>query len=103
VSGGKVILAGQLVETVRAELPEDGRGKLEIGIRPEFVGFAAAGIPVDVVKVADAGRYRIVDTRHACGAIKMLVPEDTAVPEGRAYVRFDPAQTRVYRDGWVLS
>ena len=43
-----------------------GNGKtLELGVRPEFVSFAAEGIPVDVVKVLDAGRYRIVETRSA--------------------------------------
>ena len=33
-------------------------------MRPEFVSFAAEGLPVEIVKVSDAGRYRIVEARH---------------------------------------
>ncbi|MDP9137165.1 MAG: ABC transporter ATP-binding protein [Pseudomonadota bacterium] len=102
VAGGKVRFAGRPVATSHAEVP-DGAGRFELGVRPEFVSFSADGIPIDVVKVADAGRYRIVETRHAAGTIKLLVPEMSEIPQGRARIAFDPAHTRVYRDGWVVA
>ena len=76
---------------------------LELGVRPEFVTFAADGIPVEVVKVLDAGRYRIVETRQQAGTIKMLVPEGEPIPTGAARVRFDPAHSQIYRDGWMVG
>ena len=38
--------------------------RTEIGVRPEFVRFAATGIPVRVTRVSDAGRHQIVETRR---------------------------------------
>jgi glycerol transport system ATP-binding protein len=102
VRGGKVRFAGRVVETIHASVA-DGAGRFELGVRPEFVSFSPNGIPIDVVKVSDAGRYRIVETRHASGTIKLLVAESADIPEGRAQIAFDPAHTQVYRDGWVIA
>ncbi len=75
----------------------------EIGIRPEFVRFAEEGIPVEIAKVNDAGRYRIVDARHGESRINLLIAEDAVVPASGARVMFDKAQTRVYADGWLVQ
>ena len=77
--------------------------KLEIGVRPEFVSFAPEGVPVDVVKVADAGRHRIVETRAGDTSIKLLVDDGATIPEGQAHLTFDPSRTRVYADGWLAG
>jgi glycerol transport system ATP-binding protein len=102
VKGGKVRFAGRALETIHHELP-DGDGRFELGVRPEFVRFSPIGIPIDVVKISDAGRFRIVETRHAAGTIKLLVAESADIPEGRAQIAFDPAHTQVYRDGWAVG
>jgi glycerol transport system ATP-binding protein len=80
-------------------------GKLEIGVRPEFIQFdtTGAGIPVDVVKVTDAGRFRIVETRGRDHRIRLLVPEGQPVPAGAAHLKFDPRHTHLYRDGWLVG
>ncbi len=103
VKGGEAIFAGRPVETANAAMWKGDGKALELGVRPEFVSLAGEGIPVDVVKVLDAGRYRIVETRSAGGVIKLLVPESDAVPEGKAFVRFDAGHTRIYEDGWVVT
>ena len=56
-----------------------------------------------IVKVADAGRHRIVETRHDGVAIKLLVGEDAALPGERSHVVFDAARAQVYADGWVIE
>jgi glycerol transport system ATP-binding protein len=76
--------------------------RMEIGVRPEFVSLAPDGIPVRIAKVSDAGRYQIVEAWHDASRIKLLVDDGVAVPADSAHVRFDPAQTRLYADGWVL-
>jgi glycerol transport system ATP-binding protein len=100
---GQPTVAGQRVATANAAAVRDQGGLLEIGVRPEFVAFADQGLAVEVVKVSDAGRYRVVDTRLGDLSIKLLVDEGAEVPQGAAHLRFDPARTRVYRNGWVVA
>jgi glycerol transport system ATP-binding protein len=97
------MIAGQPIPTANGASIQVGDGVLEIGVRPEFVTFADDGLAVDVVKVSDAGRYRVVDTRCGEHSIKLLVDEGADVPQGAAHLRFDPARTRVYRNGWVVT
>jgi glycerol transport system ATP-binding protein len=98
---GVARFAGQAVELAVVPKALARVGKVEIGVRPEFVHFAESGIPVQVAKVRDNGRYRIVDVRHDEQTIRLLVGEGEALPADRAYVRFDPAHTHLYADGWV--
>jgi glycerol transport system ATP-binding protein len=104
IRGGRAIIAGETIETANG-LNYRGEGKgLELGVRPEFVSFGAEGLPVKVVKVLDAGRYRIVETAAQSGhAIKMLVPEDERIPDGTARLRFAPERTRIYENGWMVT
>jgi glycerol transport system ATP-binding protein len=103
VKGGAATVAGYPVETRNAALWRGNGKTLELGVRPEFVALSETGIPVDIVKVADAGRHRIVDMRHAGFTIKMLVPEGAAVPTGKANIQFDRGHSNVYEDGWIVS
>jgi glycerol transport system ATP-binding protein len=89
------------IENVRAEALNGGR--LEIGVRPEFVSFGTTGIPVEIGKVADAGRFRIVEARHKGQLLKVLVTEGDAIPTGTSHVRFDPTHTHLYSDGWLVK
>jgi glycerol transport system ATP-binding protein len=102
VAGVAVPTASQEVAAARAKAAQGGR--LELGVRPEFVRFAdAGGIPVTVERASDVGRFRIVEARTGELAIKLLVAEGAPVPEGAAQLAFDPARTRVYADGWVVA
>jgi glycerol transport system ATP-binding protein len=103
VDNGKAVFAGQSLQTVNARACRGNGKQLELGVRPEFVRFAPQGIPVEIVKIADAGRYRIVETRHEDGTIKLLVPEGADIPSDGACVEFDPAHTQVYEDGWMVA
>ena len=103
VKNREAVFAGQPVETTNAKAYRGNGKTLELGVRPEFVSFAASGIPVEVVEVLDAGRYRIVETAAAGSTIKLLVPEGPPIPEGRAHLRFDPAHAQIYEDGWLVA
>ncbi len=103
VENGKAVFASQAIETLNAKAYRGNGKQLELGVRPEFVRFAPTGIPVQIIKVADAGRYRIVETRHNDGTIKLLVPEGTEIPVDGAHVQFDPGHTQVYEDGWMVT
>ena len=106
LEGGKPVLKGHEIDMDHRVSPPADAKRLELGVRPEFVSFvedgAEGGLPVEVVKVADAGRYSVVETHCDGGTIKLLQPEGKALPSGQARVRFDPAYTQVYADGWML-
>jgi glycerol transport system ATP-binding protein len=97
------VFAGHAVETINAKAFKGNGKQLELGVRPEFVSLAATGIPVKIVKVADAGRYRVVEARQDDSTIRLLVPEGEDIPSGSAHVKFDAAHTQIYEDGWMVS
>ena len=104
VENGVVRFAGHPVPTANANAGATARGaRAEIGVRPEFVRFAHDGIPVRVLRVADAGRHQIVETRHGEAVIRLLLGERDAVPAESAHVSFDSAFTNLYLDGWLAG
>jgi glycerol transport system ATP-binding protein len=103
VEDGVARFAGVPVATANRAAGTNGAQRTEIGVRPEFVRFAERGIPVRVVRVADAGRHQIVETRHEDTVIRVLLKEDEAVPSADAHLSFDGAYTRLYVDGWVAG
>ena len=103
LEGGSPLFGGITVPTSQPIAHRPGGERLEIGVRPEFVTFAPEGIPVEIVRVSDAGRFSIVDTRHGDHSIKLLAPEGQELPSEGAHIRFDPGHTQVYADGWMVG
>ena len=97
---GAAVFAGLPVATANRA---DHAGRSEIGVRPEFVSLADDGIPVEVQRVADIGRYRVIAAEAAGQRINALLPEGTPVAPGPAHLAFAPAQTRIYLDGWLAE
>jgi len=101
--GGVARVFGHAVQmAVPPGAPKPG-AKLEIGVRPEFVRFSAAGIPVRVARSSETGRHRIVEALHENAIIKLLVNEGEPLPADRAFVSFDPKYTQLYADGWIVE
>jgi glycerol transport system ATP-binding protein len=100
---GVVRFDGHPVPLATTPRPPAAATRLEIGVRPEFVRFDRDGIPVQVTRVRDSGRYRIVDTEHGQVTIRLLVAEGAPLPSGGAFLRFDPKFTQLYADGWIAS
>jgi glycerol transport system ATP-binding protein len=106
IEGGRVSFEGQAVETANGAKAAGRSGRLEIGVRPEFVRIlpaSAGGIAAEIVKVADAGRFRIVEARAAGHRVRLLSGEAEPVPSGAVSLHFDAEQTRVYADGWMVE
>ena len=106
VGGHRVAYDGRL----RADAKPAPGSRIEIGVRPEFVRFAAAGedgLPVRVLRRIDAGRFRIVEV--ACGEsgdgprLKLRVPEREPFVADSARVAFEPTRTHLYIDGWIAT
>ena len=80
----------------------DAEAKLELGVRPEFVKLGAAGIPAQVSRVEDAGRYRVAHLSMAGQAVAAMLREGEDVPAD-PHVSFDPAGVHLYADSWRVD
>jgi glycerol transport system ATP-binding protein len=107
MNGGGPSFAGTTVPVANPPAKLEGNERLEIGVRPEFVRFARkgeSGVPVEVLKTTDTGRYRLVFAQAGETRLHAILPEDESeAPTGRAEVVFDPERTRLYADGWLLE
>jgi glycerol transport system ATP-binding protein len=99
---GRPVFANNLLSS-GYPVDTDLSGKLEIGIRPEFVSFSNDGIPVHIEKIEDLGRYQVVTVQHEDEHIKMVVGEDQAIPSENPQIQFDPKNLRIYHDDWVVE
>lgn len=103
ISDNAVHFAGNQLQTACENLPGDGTGTVEVGVRPEFVQFDGQGFPVEIVKVDDLGRHQIVQAQHDGKMIKMIVAEDAQIPSESPRISFSPGHTRLYQDSWVVD
>ena len=103
VRDGAPRFGGIAIETAAPVRLPAASQRLEIGVRPEFVRFAKAGVPVQVERVTDSGRFRIVHTRHGEHPIKLLIADNASIPAERGFLAFDPRRTQVYADGWIVN
>ena len=101
IDNGSAYIGGKKIAT--ANRVRNSPGKTEIGIRPEFVKFSRSGIDARIIKVADTGRFSIVETECAGGKVKLLVNEGDKIPSGTAKLAFEKASTRIYTDGWLAG
>ena len=90
------------IQTIKTD-KQNYQGELKIGVRPEFVQFSNEGIPVDIRKVDDLGRYKIVTVEHESDVIKMLVEEDAVIPSENQKITFDADRTHVYCNDWIVE
>lgn len=102
IDRGQPVINGNLVST-SYPVDSDLSGKLEVGVRPEFVQFADEGIPVAIEKVEDLGRFQVVSVSHESEIIKMVVQENQPIPSESPKIQFNPDQTRVYCNDWVTG
>jgi glycerol transport system ATP-binding protein len=102
IDGGRPVFHNTPLASSR-QLRNDLHGKLEIGVRPEFVEFALEGLPVTIEKVEDLGRYQVVTVQHETETIRMVVKEGQPIPSEGPRIRFNPDQTHVYCDDWVVE
>jgi len=105
INNGEIGFEGSLIKTLSNTSSNKVNGKLEIGIRPEFIHFNSekTGLPVEITKVSDLGRYKIIEAQHKQHAIKMVAYEDVSIPSESPHITFDPDKTRLYANGWVVS
>ena len=79
-----------------------GTPKLEIGVRPEYVRVGVDGIPASVVRVEDAGRFRILHAIMQGHNITAILREGEEVPAD-LHIAIDPKGLNLYADNWRVE
>ncbi len=104
VRRGEVTFAGQRVICSNQDsFRELGQShSTEIGVRPEFVRFGNDGIAVEIQRVDDIGRHKLVHVAHEQYRLTLICAEDEQLPAGSARVSFDAARTYLYANGWIV-
>jgi glycerol transport system ATP-binding protein len=99
VEGGMGMVGGCRLDL--PALPPSG-ARLELGVRPEHVRFGTEGWPVQVERVEDLGRVRIVHGRLGGLGVRASIEEDIALP-AEPRMSFAPGGVHVYGDGWRVK
>lgn len=100
VSGNRANVHGATLELARGYAALDG--KVEIGVRPEFVSLTeGAGLPVNVRRVEDVGRHKIVRADLFGREINIVAGEGQQISPDMNRVSFDPNHVNVYVDDWL--
>lgn len=81
------------------------RGRVQIGIRPEFVSLAAGeeGLPVTIRRIEDVGRHQILRAEFEGRPINAILPEGMSIPAGANRLTFAPSRINVYADDWRVA
>jgi glycerol transport system ATP-binding protein len=103
VEGASAQTAGGSVDLGHGYGPASG--KVQIGVRPEFVRLAngGAGLPATIDRVEDVGRHKIVRLSIADVGLSAILAEGEPVPSSDVRVTFDPSKINVYADDWRVA
>jgi len=101
VVGDTLRLAGKEIALGRRYPQLDGR--VEVGVRPEFVRLerAGQGLPLTVTAVEDIGRFKIVRAQLQGRSFDAVLPEGSEVPAEASAV-IDPARIKIYHDSQLV-
>ena len=91
---------GVFLRTHRVADATIGDGVAELGVRPEFVQFAADGVPATVRRVRDLGRRKMLNLDVLGHSVTMLCDSACAPPQPAA-VRFLPSRSYIYQNSWL--
>ncbi len=99
VDGTEALVHGAALKLARHFGKLDG--KVEIGIRPEFISLTEGeGLPVKVRRVEDVGRHKIVRAEFFGNEINILAPEGQNISPDMNRITFDQDQVNVYVNDW---
>ncbi len=101
VNGAHILLTDAMAEKGREQ-----KGKLELGIRPMYLGVHGEPgenrVKATVRMIEDQGNYRIVTLKLGKNTLKASLSEDRPIPEKEAWLSFPTEWTRLFSDGWLI-
>jgi glycerol transport system ATP-binding protein len=81
------------------------QGRMQIGIRPEFVHLTEGpeGVPVTIRRVEDVGRHRIVRAELDGQPLNIIAPEGRPISPDMTRAVFAPLHVNVYLNDWRVA
>ncbi|MEM7742568.1 MAG: ABC transporter ATP-binding protein [Pseudomonadota bacterium] len=80
------------------------RGRTAIGVRPEHTRLTSGqGLPIQIDRIEDIGRHKILRARHGETEVNAVLPEGTEVPADASRLSFDPESIHVYVDDRIVD
>jgi glycerol transport system ATP-binding protein len=105
IDGQRIALTDRHLDAVSKQT-----GKIELGIRPEFLKLETGdgvssdnGVAVNITKVEDLGQYKIATTRFGSSDIKVKLGEDAQITGQSGVLRFAPEWTKLYADSQLVA
>jgi glycerol transport system ATP-binding protein len=99
---GASVRLGEYFAPLPAKPHLRGTPRLEIGVRPEYVRVGVEGIPAKVVRVEDAGRFRILHATVEGQGITAILRESEEIPAD-LHITIDPKGLNLYADSWRVE
>lgn len=78
-----------------------GSGPIKLGIRPEHVQLTDSGITINIKRIEDVGRHRLVRAQIGDSPLNLILPEGQPIP-AQPQVRFIPEKINLYADEWRI-
>jgi glycerol transport system ATP-binding protein len=80
-------------------------GKIELGIRPEFVTITndPFALPVTIDKVEDVGHYKIARARFQDHPLNIILNECDEIKSATTHVIFDKKKINIYQNDWRVE
>lgn len=105
VDGSVAYLEGCQIPLARHYSGLETAKTVEIGCRPEFLTLTDGpdGLPVQVRRVEDVGRLKIVRADFFGREVNIIAPEGASIGDRLNRVVFDPSRINVYADSWMVE
>ncbi|MEM1051283.1 MAG: ABC transporter ATP-binding protein [Pseudomonadota bacterium] len=79
-------------------------GQVQLGIRPESAQLTnGEGLPVQILRVQDAGRQRLVNASVLGEEINIVLKADQEITSNMTHLTFDPTKVSIFCDGWRID
>ena len=102
VSGNKASSFGKAIDLGADYGNPDG--DLLLGIRPENVRLTSeGGLPVQINRVRDVGRHKLVNASMEGTEINVLVDASDEIETGMSNIAFDRKNISVFRNEWRIE
>lgn len=103
IDGAMARIAGVQVPLGAGYAP--AKGKLQVGVRPEFVKLTndGSGVPARVKRVEDVGRHKIIRLDVEGLEVSAIAGEGATVSDGQQNITFDQNGINVYADSWRIA
>jgi glycerol transport system ATP-binding protein len=80
-------------------------GKVEVGVRPEFIRLSGTGdgVPAKITRVEDVGRHKIVRLDVGGREVSAIAEEGADISADVNRIFFEPSGINVYADSWRVA